>query len=63
MSKKTSENDRVDAIIKRNLWVCEKCGSKTNTYRHPHAKVWCPSCGNVLREEGDQRIVHDRDIN
>lgn len=33
---------------------CPKCGSPTSTYRHPNAKVWCVSCGYVLREEGER---------
>ena len=41
-----------------NLWKCPKCGGNTNTYRHPYAKVWCESCGHILREEGDQTIIH-----
>lgn len=45
-------------IFYMNLWECPKCGSATNTYRHPHAKVWCEACGHVLREEGDQTIRH-----
>lgn len=38
-----------------NYSQCPKCGSSTSTYRHPHAKVWCPrpDCGFVLREEGE----------
>ena len=35
-----------------DIRCCPKCGSGTNTYRHPGAKVWCPKCGFVLREEG-----------
>ena len=41
-----------------DLWICPKCESKTDTYRHPFAKVWCPKCGFVLRQEGDKSIVH-----
>ena len=41
-----------------NLWVCPKCSGKNNTFRHPYAKVWCQICGHVLREEGDQTIIH-----
>ncbi len=41
-----------------NLQICTKCKSKTNTFRHPFAKVWCQKCGYVLREEGDQTIQH-----
>jgi len=41
-----------------NLWKCPNCGSATNTFRHPYAKVWCPECGTVLREEGDRTIEH-----
>lgn len=37
---------------KENLFICPRCGSETNTYRHPFAKVWCENCGYVLREEG-----------
>lgn len=44
---------------KKDLWHCPKCGGKTTTYRHLFAKVWCPDCGFVLREEGDKSIVHD----
>lgn len=33
--------------------LCPKCGGKTNTFRHPYAKVWCERCGYVLREEGE----------
>lgn len=35
-----------------DLRICPKCGSTTNTYRHVGAKVWCHKCGFVLREEG-----------
>jgi ribosomal protein S27E len=42
----------------RDLFNCPKCKSHTNTFRHPYAKVWCPVCGFVLREEGDQTIIH-----
>ena len=35
-------------------FLCPKCGSHTNTYRHPWAVRWCESCGYVLREEGDR---------
>jgi ribosomal protein S27E len=45
-----------------NLWNCPKCQGPTNTFRHPFAKVWCPACGHVLREEGDQTIMHKEDI-
>lgn len=39
----------------KRMQVCPKCLSNTNTFRHPFAKVWCPMCGYVLREEGDRR--------
>lgn len=42
----------------RNLRICPSCGGNTNTYRHPYAKVWCPNCGYVLRNEGEQTIQH-----
>lgn len=45
-----------------NLFVCPKCGGPTNTYRHPWAKVWCPKCEYVLREEGDKRVEHKEPI-
>jgi predicted RNA-binding Zn-ribbon protein involved in translation (DUF1610 family) len=33
--------------------ACPKCGGhKLNTYRHMFAKLWCESCGFVLRDEG-----------
>jgi ribosomal protein S27E len=35
----------------QNLGLCPKCGGNTNTFRHPGAKVWCESCGFVVREE------------
>ena len=38
----------------RNGLACPVCMRNTTTYRHPYAKVWCPSCGFVLREEGDR---------
>ena len=41
-----------------NLFICPVCGKNTDTFRHPFAKVWCPSCGHVLREEGDKSIQH-----
>lgn len=41
-----------------NLFKCPKCGSPTSTYRHMLGKVWCPKCGHVLRQEGDQTIQH-----
>ena len=41
-----------------NLFICPVCGKNTNTFRHPFAKVWCPSCGHILREEGDRSIQH-----
>ncbi|MBF0350920.1 MAG: hypothetical protein HQM11_07790 [SAR324 cluster bacterium] len=31
---------------------CPYCNTRTSTYRHPFAKVWCPKCGLVIREEG-----------
>lgn len=37
-----------------NGGLCPKCGNNTNTYRHPFARVWCPSCGYELKEEGDR---------
>lgn len=34
---------------------CPKCKSfKSNTYRHPFAKVWCEDCGFVIRDEGEK---------
>jgi ribosomal protein S27E len=42
----------------RNLRICPRCGGNTNTYRHAYAKVWCPNCECVLRNEGDQTIQH-----
>ena len=31
---------------------CPECGSeKTETYRHPFAKVWCSECGYVIKKE------------
>ena len=35
---------------------CPNCGSTNciNTYRHPHARVWCTTCDFELREEGSQ---------
>ena len=36
-----------------DLSKCPQCGHDTNTYRHPNAKVWCPQCGFVLRQEGE----------
>lgn len=44
--------------IEIDLEHCPKCGVKTNTFKHPFAKVWCEGCGHVLREEGDKTIVH-----
>jgi len=45
---------------------CPKCGGDTNTYRHPFAKIWCISCGFVLREEGERedsnKIIEKWDI-
>lgn len=41
-----------------NLFICPVCGGNTDTFRHPFAKVWCPNCGHVLREEGDRSIQH-----
>jgi ribosomal protein S27E len=41
-----------------DLWNCPKCKGKTNTFRHPFAKVWCTNCGYILRNEGDQTIRH-----
>lgn len=37
--------------------LCPQCGGKTNTYRHPYAKVWCEECGYVLRQEGEGKLV------
>jgi uncharacterized Zn finger protein (UPF0148 family) len=34
-----------------NLGLCPKCGADTDTFRHIGAKVWCPKCGFVVREE------------
>jgi ribosomal protein S27AE len=44
-------------------FLCPKCGSATNTYRHPNAKRWCGSCGFVLREEGDTFYDYKQHIN
>ena len=41
-----------------NLFICPRCQGETDTYRHPYARVWCPQCGFVLREEGDETIQH-----
>jgi ribosomal protein S27E len=41
-----------------NLRICPICNSPTNTYIHPFAKVWCPECGHVLREEGHGKPIH-----
>jgi transcription initiation factor TFIIIB Brf1 subunit/transcription initiation factor TFIIB len=41
---------------------CPNCSStKTDTYRHPNAKIWCTECGFVIREEGvkETPIVSD----
>ena len=35
-----------------DLRICPKCNGRTNTYRHPNAKIWCNDCGYVIREEG-----------
>ena len=43
--------------MKVDYRTCPKCGSLTSTYRHPYAKVWCDSCGFVLREEGGKDRV------
>lgn len=33
--------------------TCPKCGStKTETYRHPYARIWCTECGFTIRDEG-----------
>jgi hypothetical protein len=54
----------IKTIIKMDLWHCPKCGGKTDTYRHPFAKVWCTVCGYILRVEGDKTILHkSNDIN
>jgi ribosomal protein L37AE/L43A len=34
-------------------FMCPKCKGETATYRHIGARIWCPSCNYVLREEGD----------
>lgn len=39
-----------------NTNICPKCQSSTNTYRHQHAKIWCPKCGFVLRDEGANHL-------
>jgi hypothetical protein len=33
---------------------CFKCGSSTNTFRHPNARIWCNNegCRYVNRDEG-----------
>ena len=36
---------------------CPKCEGPTNTFRHLYAKVWCPKCGYVLREEGEGKPI------
>lgn len=41
--------------MSNDLSICPKCSNRANTYRHPYAKVWCPKCGFVLREEGEGR--------
>ena len=51
--------ERPIKITCMDLWHCPKCGSKTNTYRHLYAKVWCSVCGYVLRKEGDWKVVHN----
>lgn len=36
---------------------CPKCGStQVTTYRHMNAKVWCLSCGFILRDEGNSQF-------
>jgi hypothetical protein len=37
-------------------FICPRCFKDTNTFRHPHARCWCPHCGYVLREEGDTSL-------
>ena len=56
--KKDDKGSIDKSFIEMDLWHCPKCGEGTATYRHPYAKVWCPKCNYVLREEGDQTIVH-----
>ena len=46
-------------MLRIDYRLCPKCASETNTYRHPDAKVWCDSCGFVLREEGGKDKVID----
>ena len=43
--------------------VCPKCGGNVNQYRHPNSKVWCESCGFVLKEEGEKesQVYLDRE--
>ncbi len=48
MVKITKDNE----LDFKNGWLCPKCGSHTNTFRHLYAKRWCPSCDYVLKEEG-----------
>ena len=42
----------------KDIRICFKCGGKTNTYRHPNAKIWCTECGHVNREEGSRESTH-----
>lgn len=55
-------NEKEIKVKAIDLWRCPRCDGITDTYRHPHAKVWCSDCGFVLREEGDQTIVQDISI-
>ena len=48
---------RLQLMTAAGLPPCPKCGAGTNTYKHPWAKVWCPKCGYVLREEGSKQWV------
>jgi hypothetical protein len=53
--KNRPEDDLLQFVKKPvNYSICPQCGSRTETWRHPFAKVWCPSCEFVLREEGQR---------
>jgi ribosomal protein S27E len=39
----------------KNQGLCPKCEKETTQYSHPFGKIWCESCGFVLREENEGR--------
>jgi ribosomal protein L37AE/L43A len=48
--------ERIYMNTNYNTNTCPVCGSKTHTYKHVYAKIWCSKCGFVLRNEGSKTL-------